>query len=221
MRDRQKCCAWVRPDCRILPRSPEEVLLDSEKEIRAFLAGEPEPLRKVKQSVEQAVRSFHAADAETRKDLVQEAMARLCAGLRSGRFRGEASLSTYASSVARYTCIEWLRERRLERKPAKESLPSSASWSRPEELLIRKEELESQLRAFETLPADAREILHLVFVENLSYREVAERLGLKEATLRSRIHRCRSALRAANQSPEPLQGRTTPEAAPRRPGDYL
>ena len=182
----------------------EDVPLDSEREIRAFLAGEPQPLARVRRSIEHAVRSFRTADGETQKDLVQETMTRLCASLREGRFRGDASLLTYAISVARYTCIEWLRRRRLETAPTTENLPSPDSWARPEELLIRKEEFESQVRAFASLPPDAREILYLVFVEQLSYREVAERLGVNEGTLRSRIFRCRLALRAATQHwPEP------------------
>src|SRR5262245_36959355 len=103
---------------RILHGSLEEDPLDSEREIRAFLAGEPPSVTPVRRTIEQTVRSFHAADVETQKDLVQEAMTRLCASLRAGRFRGAASLETYAVSVARYTCIEWLRRRRAETNPS-------------------------------------------------------------------------------------------------------
>jgi RNA polymerase sigma-70 factor (ECF subfamily) len=201
--------------------APEEVSLDSEREILAFLAGEPEPLTRARRAIEQTVRSFSAADDESRKDLAQEAMVRLCASLRSGRFRRAASLHTYATSVARFTCIEWLRRRRLEGKQATESMPSSASWSRPEELLLRKEEFENHLRAFESLPSDARKLLQLVFVENLSYRELAARLGVNEGTLRARIHRCRSALRAAaKHRAEPHGDPAVPGVGPRGSGNY-
>src|SRR5262249_43186191 len=108
--------------------------------------------------MEHVVHSFPAADVETQKDLVQEAMARLCASLRLGRFRGSASLQTYAQSVARYTCIEFLRRRRAESATEVERLPSRASWSRPEETLIRKEQLENQLRAYATLDPECREM---------------------------------------------------------------
>jgi RNA polymerase sigma-70 factor (ECF subfamily) len=198
-----------------------EVPLDVSREVQAFLQGEPLSLAQVRRSIEQVVRTFHAADSETQKDLVQEAMTRLYASLRAGRFRGTASLDTYAQSVARYTCIESLRRQRAEGDPSVEELPSAASWSRPEEMLIRKEEFENQLRAFGALTPDTREILRLVFFERLSYREVAVRLGVNEGTLRSRIHRCRSALRAAvDQTSDADRRSAVSSAAPRLPGDY-
>jgi len=174
-----------------------EVLLDGGDGARAFLEGEPSVLAHVSLLVERVVRTFHAPDSDTPKDLVQEIMSRLCANLRGGRFRGAASLDTYAQSVARYTCIEILRRRRCELHLEVEHLASSASWSGPEEWLLRREEFESHLRAFSTLAPDCQELLRLVFGDGLSYRELAERLGISEGALKSRIHRCRLALRVA------------------------
>lgn len=187
------------------------MLLEREREIQAFLAGDPRLLELVRDSIGHVVRSFHAADGETQKDLVQEAMTRLCASLRSGRFRGDATLETYAHSIARYTCIEFLRRKRVEIHPDVESLPSGASWSGPEEMLIRGQEVETHLRAYAALEPDCRELLHLVFVENRSYREVADLFGITEAALKSRIHRCRLALRAGAR---PGRGAVQSAAAP-------
>jgi RNA polymerase sigma-70 factor (ECF subfamily) len=52
-------------------------------------------------------------------------------------------------------------------------------------------------RALDALPPDFRAAVVLCDIEGLSYEEVAATLGIKLGTVRSRIHRGRSQLRAA------------------------
>lgn len=63
-------------------------------------------------------------------------------------------------------------------------------------------------RALATLPPDFRAAVVLCDVEGLSYEEIAEILGAKLGTVRSRIHRGRSMLRAALAHRAPGRGRT-------------
>ena len=53
----------------------------------------------------------------------------------------------------------------------------------------------SVLRAFARLPAEQRSLLYCVSVEGLSYRELAEMLGVPIGTVMSRLSRAREALR--------------------------
>ena len=54
----------------------------------------------------------------------------------------------------------------------------------------------TQLRnAFFDLPEEQREALHLVAIEELSYQEAAETLGIPQGTLMSRVARARERLR--------------------------
>jgi RNA polymerase sigma-70 factor (ECF subfamily) len=52
-------------------------------------------------------------------------------------------------------------------------------------------------RALDALPPDFRAAVVLCDLEGLSYEEIAATLGIKIGTVRSRIHRGRSQLRAA------------------------
>ncbi|MFC6152594.1 RNA polymerase sigma factor SigE [Nocardioides yefusunii] len=61
--------------------------------------------------------------------------------------------------------------------------------------------------ALATLPPDFRAAVVLCDVEGLSYEEVAEILGAKLGTVRSRIHRGRAMLRAALAHRAPASGR--------------
>lgn len=62
-------------------------------------------------------------------------------------------------------------------------------------------------RALATLPPDFRVAVVLCDVEGLSYEEIAEILGAKLGTVRSRIHRGRAMLRKALAHRAPGQGR--------------
>jgi RNA polymerase sigma factor (sigma-70 family) len=62
-------------------------------------------------------------------------------------------------------------------------------------------------RALATLPPDFRAAVVLCDVEGLSYEEIAEILGAKLGTVRSRIHRGRAMLRKALAHRAPASGR--------------
>ncbi len=75
-------------------------------------------------------------------------------------------------------------------------------------------------RALATLPPDFRAAVVLCDVEGLSYEEIAEILGAKLGTVRSRIHRGRAMLRAALAHRAPTAGREryAGPAGPSAPG---
>ncbi|MBK4214977.1 RNA polymerase sigma factor [Paracoccus caeni] len=54
--------------------------------------------------------------------------------------------------------------------------------------------LQSTVEAMEALPAEQRDVLHLVCIEELSYAEAAEVLDIPKGTVMSRLSRARLAL---------------------------
>ena len=164
-------------------------------EIADFLLGDPPAVARVSEAVEHAVRSFRFSDPVLNQDLVQETVGRVFVNLTSGRFRGESSLRTYASRVARYTCLEHLRRRRFEVGLDPEILPCQERWSGPELSFLWTEEHLKNLEIFSSLPLACRELLKMIFLEKLSYREVGLKLGLSESAIKTRVYRCRAAFR--------------------------
>ncbi len=63
-------------------------------------------------------------------------------------------------------------------------------------------------QALQALSEDFRVVVVLCDVEGLSYEEIADVLGIKLGTVRSRIHRGRTQLRAALSHRAPTTGRT-------------
>ncbi len=64
----------------------------------------------------------------------------------------------------------------------------------PEALLIQQESVEQVRRGLETLPSDFREVLVLRELEGLSYKEIAEVVGIPLGTVMSRLARARERL---------------------------
>ncbi|HET8945465.1 MAG TPA: sigma-70 family RNA polymerase sigma factor [Candidatus Polarisedimenticolia bacterium] len=159
--------------------------------IAALLRGDPETITAVRAAIRAVVRAFQFRGRDIERDLAQEALSRVVENVTAGRYRGEAALRTYAQQVAKFVCLEHIRRKRAEVRIDFESLPSPERWSGPEESLLLDEEHARNLEAFAALPAESRELLRLVFVEGLSYAELAQRFGLSESAIKSRIHRLR------------------------------
>ena len=165
-------------------------VLDSE-DARGLLAGDPARVASVRAVIRAVVRRFGFPDAVLREDLIQDALARVFLNLRAGRYRGEASLTTYAQNIAKYACLEHLRRRRQETPFDPDATPSGARWSEPEETFMRAEEHQNNLRILAAMSKECRDLFRLIFVEELTYKEVAGRLGISEGAVKSRVRRCR------------------------------
>lgn len=176
------------------------------EEVAAFVRGDPAQVSSVLDAVRATVRSFRFGNRDLERDLVQETLSRTLASLAESRFHGDSSLRTYACNVARYTCLEHIRRRRNEVAFDPERHPALDLSSAPEASYLSTEEHRRNIEAFASLPADCREILRMICLEGSSYREVASRLGISEAALKSRIHRCRMTCReAAKPSARPTR----------------
>lgn len=167
--------------------------------VSRFLAGDSEVVEEIRSTIAAVVRRFRLFASGSEDELKREALGRVFLSLAAGRFRGEASLETFAGNVAKYTCLEHLRRRRADAASHSGQLPTTSPAPTPEEILLRDEKYRAGLRAVSSLPADCVQLIHFVFVLGLPFREVAERLGVSEGTLRVRLHRCRARLAEENE----------------------
>jgi RNA polymerase sigma factor (sigma-70 family) len=135
-------------------------------------------------------RNTHDAD-----DVVQEAY------LRAFRFFGGfhgGDARTWLLKIVRNTCYTWLHKNRVQQTaaPFDEQVHTDIAESRnPETLLLRKAAGQSLNRALEELPTAFREVLVLLEVEGLSYKEIASVLDIPIGTVMSRLARARHRLR--------------------------
>jgi len=138
---------------------------------------------------------------EDAEDVAQEAF--LSLHRHGHRFRHQARFSTFVFRVAANAALN--RRRTLGRKNARirqlklrqEAGSDLPSAPRDPESMAAGAQIQAQVQeALLRLPDDLRMATVLYDIEGLSYREIATVLKIPEGTVKSRIHRARSALRA-------------------------
>ena len=136
---------------------------------------------------------YNHADAE---EVLQSVYLKILQG--QARYRGSAKLQTWLFAVIRNTAITERRKQLLrtltaigrERKPQPEDLNAQ-----PAAQLERSEMQRRFQRALQCLPARQREVLHLVFYQDLSLREAAEVMSISIGSARRHYERGKKRLR--------------------------
>ncbi len=141
---------------------------------------------------------------ETAQELTQEVFLRIFRSL--GRFRGRSSLKTWTYRVCLNHCRSKLGRKRLDTRSLTteegtvRDLPDPAPG--PAEDLMAVDAAARVERALPRLDDAYREAVILRDLEELSYKEIAEVLGIPIGTVRSRIARGRLQLRGALEAEE-------------------
>lgn len=130
------------------------------------------------------------ADRALAEELLQDVFVRAWQGLPS--FRGDAAFTTWLHRIAVNVVLERQRHdaRRHDAESAIGMLHPEAARDATEVRL----DLDAAIAA---LPPGVRRAFVLRDVEGFSYREIGERTGLAEGTLRAQVHRARQLLMEA------------------------
>ena len=131
------------------------------------------------------------------EDLTQDIFLKIFKSLDT--FDRRANFQTWLISVSRNLCIDHYRSVRKERETidrdvnANELTPAAVEQS-PVAALEQRDRVALLRRALKLLPATLRTAVVMRDIQELSYQEIADRLGLPEGTVKSRINRGRSEL---------------------------
>lgn len=140
-------------------------------------------------------------DREDAWDVAQEAFVRAYQALPS--FRGQAAFYTWLFRIAMNVAADRARQRAARGRAFGTERVEEEEWERtmadpaetPEERAARAEERVRIQRALDALPGHHRTIIMLSDLEGLSYREIADVLGIPMGTVMSRLHNARKRLR--------------------------
>ncbi|MGH6945014.1 MAG: sigma-70 family RNA polymerase sigma factor [Geminicoccaceae bacterium] len=123
------------------------------------------------------------------EDLIQETLMRAIAGARS--FQRGGNLRGWLFSIMHNAFISTMRKRKQTETSGEDDLPEGVQAS---DQMI-KLELRDVLAALARLPEAQRAAISLIALEEFSYRDAADILGIPIGTLMSRLARGREALR--------------------------
>lgn len=118
----------------------------------------------------------------------------------AGRFRGESRASTYLCGIAHFKALAAVRAQGRSKRsnviPTDSEILNQAAD--PDDLstqLEGREDVRRMRMALATLSDGHREVVELAFLDGLPYAEIAERLGIAEGTVKTRVARARAQLR--------------------------
>lgn len=140
-------------------------------------------------------------DDEDAYDAAQEAFVRAYRAI--DRFRGDAKFSSWLYRITTNRALTHLKRRR-KRAPAldidagphiESAIDVEPTRTRPDQLVVDAEFRDQVRAAVAKLPDQYRTVITLFYLEERSYKEVADVLGLPMGTLKTHLHRGRAMLR--------------------------
>ena len=157
-------------------------------------------VRKYEKLVSTCVYSV-VGNAEDVLDVSQEVFLKVYKSLNS--FKGDSEFSTWLYRIAKNTALDFVRKRKANTVSIDSSgeesegfdIPDDNISASPEKKALQNEGVQKLYDAMEQLSEEHREIIILRDLNDYSYEEIAERLGLEAGTVKSRLHRARDTLR--------------------------
>jgi RNA polymerase sigma-70 factor (ECF subfamily) len=106
--------------------------------------------------------------------------------------------SSWLLSIASHYCIDMLRKRRVTYLPLDELPPlvelAMPAATQPEQVAVRNQDASAVKQLLDVLSPANRTAVILRYWYDMSYREIAETLGVNESTIKTRLHRARAKL---------------------------
>lgn len=126
------------------------------------------------------------------EDLTQETFIKMIRGIDNYNLSSGAGFGTYIITIAKNTYIDHYRRKRAECVPIEEV---SAGEKGFEDDVITRVEYETVLAHIDKLPPQQRDVLRMKYIDEFTLREIEEITGVKQKTIKSRIHEAKKKLK--------------------------
>lgn len=164
---------------------------------RRYLQGDDEALTQIIEEYGDRLLHYiqgYVGDPDTAEDILADTFLKLI--VRRRAFREESSLKTYLYAIGRHHALDWLRRQRRTREVSWEetALTVNADLAQPLYDDDRRRHLHT---ALQTIHEDYREVLRLVYFEELSCDEAATVMHKTRKQTENLLYRGKKALRYA------------------------
>jgi RNA polymerase sigma-70 factor (ECF subfamily) len=133
------------------------------------------------------------------------------------QFRGQSSLATYLTVIARRICVHELTRQNAAREvqqPA-DGHPIAAEPEEVPRTQLGLESLEEVEKLLSKLPSKEREVVRLYYLEGRTYEEISTDLNIPVNSIGPVLSRARKKLRKDVKSPPPIQREIQPRTEKR------
>lgn len=181
-------------------------MVNDQEVIQAVLSGDSEAFSALIRAYQARVRLtciIRLGQAEEADDAAQAVFIKAFQNLVT--FKGESKFETWLMRIAENHCLDMLRSRQRHKAESLDALAEAqgdayelllkhGKEGKEEETPYDPNDLQLLAKLFAALPEDDRHIISLREVQNLSYEEIADRLGVSMDAVKGRLKRARQAL---------------------------
>jgi RNA polymerase sigma-70 factor (ECF subfamily) len=133
-----------------------------------------------------------------REDLCQDIFVKVYQNL--GGFQFESKFSTWIAKIAYNTCLNYLKKKKVplyeDLAPADDTIDNFESASQSADSFAISTDINARLQQeIESLPVQYRTILTLYHLDEMSYTEISEILGMPDGTVKNYLFRARKLLK--------------------------
>ena len=162
---------------------------------RRYLTGDEEAFGQIVKELFDPLVFFidrYVHDTAAAEDIAIDAFTELI--VHKGRYNFKVTLKTYLFMIGRSKALNYLKRRaRFSPEPIPEDYPSDTSL---EAQFLADERRKALHKALGSLPEEMRTAIHLVYFEELTYRQTAQVMKKTEKQVDNLIYRAKNALRA-------------------------
>lgn len=170
--------------------------MQEEQLLQSLRQGQQEALRQLfERYYEDLVRRLYRLipDQSTAEDLVQEVFVRLWE--KRAELDIRQSLGAYLHRMAVNRALSYLRKQKTRRESYPKEAPKVGISAQAEQDLAAEELRQKIRRALQDLPARCREVFVLSRYEQLTYRQIAERLDISVKTVENQLSKALKIMR--------------------------
>lgn len=114
----------------------------------------------------------------------------------AGSFQGRAKVTTWLLGIAHNKIVDhWRKKGAREFTEVDENMEDESAHASPEVAAAAASDSKLLRECMAKLKAEHREILHLIFFEELGFSEIAEIIQVPEGTVKSRAHHARTQMK--------------------------
>ena len=135
----------------------------------------------------------YVKNEEDAEELMMDTFAKLAVDKPDFEIRKNGSFKSWLYAIARNNALMHIRRHKMEAIPLEEDIISDAET--PESALLKDEQNKTLYKALSSLKPDYRRALMLLYIEGLTYEEIAKAMGLRIRQVYNLIERGKKSLK--------------------------
>ena len=135
----------------------------------------------------------YVKNEEDAEELMMDTFAKLAVDKPDFEIRKNGSFKSWLYAIARNNALMYIRRHKMEAVPLEEETISDADT--PESALLKDEQNKTLYKALSSLKPDYRRALMLLYIEGLTYEEIAKAMGLRIRQVYNLIERGKKSLK--------------------------